>query len=108
VADKVAGLYRVREKPAGDNFETTTAEELSSALFAEEAAAAPEYPYLPEGEWYCPNEDCEVREVRVSMKYLDGPPPASPPKLRCPACRTPLEFHHYLRGITLVPCAGPV
>jgi hypothetical protein len=59
---------------------------------------------VPDGEWYCEHEDCVVRQVRITAKYLDGPPPERPPAMSCPACgRGPMTFHHYIRHLELVP-----
>jgi hypothetical protein len=99
MGESLAKLYRLREPKVG--WEFLTASEFAGALFPEEACNAPEDPDAPEGEWYCHNEDCDVREVRVSLKYLDAPPPR-PPEMLCPLCGGPLVFHNYLRTLTLV------
>jgi hypothetical protein len=57
---------------------------------------------LFEGEWYCSNERCEVRQVQMRFKFLDQPPATMPPKLHCPLCGKPLKFHHYLIDETLI------
>src|SRR5262249_32133031 len=43
-------------------------------------------------EWYCPNEDCAVRRVHI---HVDEPPPDSPPRMKCPACRKDMKVHAF-------------
>jgi hypothetical protein len=63
--------------------------------------ARPDHPALPTVEVYCPNTDCVVREVTVSMKLYGEPEPA---KFYCPVCRTgPMKFHNYEEERTLFP-----
>lgn len=68
---------------------------------------APQNPRVSEGQWYCESQNCEVREVVVSVKYDDHekPPPASPPKMSCPACGSLMSFHHYVQHFGIVPAA---
>jgi hypothetical protein len=63
------------------------------------AASEPENPEVPEGEWYCDNSDCVVRECTIRCK-LHG---EKLPKMRCPACSSALKFHHWIGHETLVP-----
>jgi hypothetical protein len=90
-------LYCVRKRG-----EVMTSPVFFTALFPQEPCATPPEPLTPEGEWYCHNEDCDVHEVTVSLKYLDGPPPKGLPRLKCPACGQLLSFHHWLKTLTLV------
>lgn len=62
----------------------------------------PEHRKYPEGEWYCPNPKCVVREVTVFCKLYDE----GRSVMRCPACGELLKFHHWLRTETLVPYKG--
>ncbi len=94
-------LYRVRPRKQG--LDLIRAGELAGMLFAEKTVARPPVPALPNGEWYCEHDACVVREVRVACKYLDGPPPASPPRMKCPACGQALTFQHYVDYQALVP-----
>ena len=52
----------------------------------------------PKGQWYCENTWCVVRQVTVSCKLFGEPLPA----MKCPACRKPMKFNHWLRCETLV------
>lgn len=82
-----------------------TAAELDSAKFATEPADKLDNPRLPYGEWYCTNEACVVREVRINAKLLD-PGDRLPEQLRCPACGKRLKFHHWLTVTTLLKVEG--
>lgn len=73
--------------------------ELAGAIWYEVASHQPQNPYCPKGEWYCQNPECIVREVTVSCKLWREVFPT----IKCPACRKPLKFHHWLRTETLVP-----
>lgn len=101
MSDERPKLYRERERKPG--LYTMTSEEFCRCLFAAEPCDRPPHPHTPTIGCYCSNEDCDVREVEVSLKYLDGPPPRRPPAMKCPRCGGPLEQHHYLRTVTLVP-----
>jgi hypothetical protein len=59
----------------------------------------PQDPGIPEGEWYCANSDCVVRQCTIRCKLFgeDMPP------MRCPACSAPLQFHHWIGYEMLVP-----
>jgi hypothetical protein len=59
----------------------------------------PQDPRIPEGEWYCPNPDCVVRQCMIRCKLFGEP---LPPML-CPACSSPMRFHHWIGSETLVP-----
>ncbi|HTU19245.1 MAG TPA: hypothetical protein VMG10_14390 [Gemmataceae bacterium] len=95
-------LYRLRQRDR-NRFDPISSAELMSMIFVTEKAAKPDNPQLVDAEWYCHNEDCDVREVRVHVKYLDGPAPKQPPPMKCPSCGEPMGFHHYLREVALVP-----
>jgi hypothetical protein len=77
--------------------------ELVDAKTCSFPAAEPENPNVPEGEWYCRNPCCVVRECRIRSKLYGE----ALPRLRCPACRSPLAFHHWLAHETLVPVSPP-
>jgi hypothetical protein len=95
-------LYRVHRPK--DEFDTFTSKEFFSLIGVDVPVGKPECPYLPEGEWYCQNEECVVREVRVAMKYIGERPPRKPPALKCPLCGMgALNFHHYFKRVTLEP-----
>lgn len=54
------------------------------------------------GEWYCQNEDCNVRTVQINAKWPGGDRPAMP-EFKCPQCgRGPLKFHNFLDVEVLV------
>lgn len=83
-------LYQLREKPEG--FSLISMSDLKDAKVSSVILAEPDDPQLPYGEWYCTNERCVVREVKVYCK-LHG---ERMPKLTCPACVQLLKFHHWL------------
>src|SRR5262245_24861729 len=56
-------------------------------------------PEIWDGEWYCTNEDCTVREVIVSLKYEKR----EEPRMKCPLCGKVLKFHHALQTVPLLP-----
>lgn len=58
---------------------------------------------LPEGEWYCENRDCAVREVIIRGKEYGDDMPKMPARMFCPACKNQLKFHHWIGHTTLVP-----
>ena len=97
-------LYRVH-KP--QRFELMPLSTLAGALFASERARRPKSRAHPTAEWYCQNEDCPIREVEITAKYLDEEPPAKPPAMKCPRCRKALKFHGYVESITLLPHDAP-
>ncbi len=76
-----------------------TVSELAGAISHQVPSQEPEKADCPEGEWYCANPECVVREVTIFCKLCGE----TLPKMKCPACREPLEFHHWLRNETLVP-----
>lgn len=90
--------YVVKQKKAG--FNPVPLSELMEAKFCHEPADAPEIPDQPEGEWYCHNEECVVREVIVSAKLFDG---EKMPAMDCPACHKRMFFNHWLVVEMLVP-----
>ena len=94
-------LYRVRQpKPGLDLIHMS---ELVDALFCDvPCGATPETPHVPEGEWYCENSGCDVREVHIRAKHYDGVPKRRP-AYKCPGCGKVLKFHHYLKTLTLLP-----
>jgi hypothetical protein len=69
---------------------------LEGAIAEHRPAGQPRHPCFFHGEWYCTNSACEVRQVRTSLKFHEGPPKVMPPVLRCPVCASVLKFHHYL------------
>jgi hypothetical protein len=73
-----------------------TSRQFDSAIIQSVPAAKPRHPLAFEGEWYCTNETCEVREVKASFKFLDEPAKTMPPVLSCPLCGKALAFRHYL------------
>jgi hypothetical protein len=74
--------------------------ELDGAISYQVASPEPESVNCPEGEWYCQNPNCVVREVIIRCKLYGE----AMPRMKCPACGKPLKFHHWLRHKTLVPC----
>ena len=95
MADKPT-LYQPFQPPAS-GFYTLSA--LEGSVYYRVACQEPEDPNCPEGEWYCQNSECVVRQVMVFCKLFGE----ALPQMRCPACRQQLEFHHWLRTETLVP-----
>src|SRR5262245_57655561 len=57
------------------------------------------HPAFWEGQWYCGNEDCTVREVQIHVKYE----PRDKPRMQCPSCGKVMAFHHYLNDVPLLP-----
>jgi hypothetical protein len=94
--------YRI--KPPRPGFGLMDAVEFMAAIFAECPSKEPDHPSCHTGEWYCMNQNCVVREVRVLAKYLDGAPPKQPPAMKCPVCSKAMKFHGYLREVELEPC----
>src|SRR5262249_32482788 len=100
-------LYRLHNR-SSSGLDLFRSSELADALFAKVTCnQRPDHPACPEGQWYCENEDCVVREVCILAKYLDGVPPKCPPRMRCPSCGEPMTFHHYIKHLTLIPHTGP-
>jgi hypothetical protein len=93
-------VYRVRRRKR--HIDTITAAELMDSIIVEEKCRRPTHPLCFTGKWYCANENCDVRMVRVSLKIVDGSP-ISRPALCCPACGERMEFHGYLKEIMLLP-----
>lgn len=60
--------------------------------------------HCPSGEWYCVNEACVVREVRINCKLHGGKLPVV---FECPACRGELKFHHWLDSELLLLVQEP-
>jgi hypothetical protein len=73
--------------------------ELDGAKFCSFPTVARENPNTPEGEWYCENPECVVRECRVHCKLYGEELPA----MHCPACAEAMKFHHWIGHKTLVP-----
>lgn len=92
-------LYTVHESKPGEAVPMSV---FLDALGCDVPTDKPEDDRLPEGEWYCENQDCVVREVVISSKLIE-PDDVVPPKLWCPGCKRLLKFHHWLRHLTLVP-----
>jgi len=63
------------------------------------AVPEPECPNIPEGEWYCTNSACVVRECVVSCKTYGEPLP----EMWCPVCGETMKFEHWIGHETLVP-----
>jgi hypothetical protein len=67
---------------------------------------APENANMPEGQWYCHNPDCVVRECTIRCKLYGE----ELPTMHCPACSSLLKFNHWIGHETLVPvremCTG--
>jgi hypothetical protein len=97
----VGTLYRIRER--NGEFDFWSSAELATALFARKEVGKPPNPMLPHAQWYCHNPDCVVRGVTTQCKYLDGPPPARPPRMACPRCGQAMALTGYLETISLVP-----
>jgi hypothetical protein len=94
-------LYRIEPR---EEIRIMSMSELLSAKFATEPAPEPDCQFTPRGEWYCNAEECVVREVTISAKLYGE---SMPDLMRCPACGEALEFHHWLRDVTLLevtPC----
>jgi hypothetical protein len=70
--------------------------QFASAIIQSVPAAKPRHPLAFEGEWYCTNDGCEVRQVKASFQFVDGPAQSMPPALSCPLCGKALAFRHYL------------
>jgi hypothetical protein len=73
--------------------------ELDGAKFCSIPTAAPPCPDIPEGEWYCENPECVVRECRIRSKVYGD----ELPLMCCPACAEELKFQHWIDHETLVP-----
>ncbi len=78
--------------------------ELSEGICYHEPSLEPDSENCPMGEWYCQNTWCVVRQVRIDCKLFGE----ELPRMRCPACRALLKFHHWLRHETLVPYKGEI
>lgn len=58
-----------------------------------ELRSQPDDNHMFQGQWYCENQSCVVREVLVSVKLFAEKEPSL---LKCPACsQGPLTFHGY-------------
>jgi hypothetical protein len=79
-----------------------TASELTGAICHQVESPEPENRECPEGEWYCENSECVVREVTIFCKLFGE----VLPKMKCPACQKLLKFHHWLKNEILVPYEG--
>jgi hypothetical protein len=95
MADKPT-LYQPFQPPASGFYHLS---ELNGSIGYDVPSKEPENPDCPKGEWYCQNSECVVRTVTIFCK-LHG---EDLPKMRCPACRQLLKFHHWLRHEILVP-----
>jgi hypothetical protein len=94
-------LYRHRQPK--QPLDIVRASELAEAICYAVRTLEPEHPEAPEGEWYCSNESCVVREVRVRCKLFGE----RRPMMKCPACGQRLTFHHWLGSRLLVPVRQP-
>jgi hypothetical protein len=79
--------------PAARTPGTDTSGRITAIAEALEAARrrSPHPHFIGELELYCERDTCPARQVRLTVKELDGP---TPPQLRCPACRHQLKIHH--------------
>jgi hypothetical protein len=68
------------------------ADALNNSLRCSIPTQTPEIPDAPEGEWYCENSVCVVRECAIRCSANGIPLP----KMRCPGCAQPLKFHHWI------------
>jgi hypothetical protein len=75
------------------------ASELINSKFCHVRTSEPEHPDMPEGEWYCHNPDCVVRECTIRCKLFGE----ELPRMRCPACSSRMKFQHWIGHETLVP-----
>jgi hypothetical protein len=73
--------------------ELISSNDFARAKFCRKPVAKPECEHTPRGEWYCPNEDCVVREVEISVKLFGEPMPAA---MKCPACGIAMKFHNWV------------
>ena len=70
-------------KPA-EAKDIVTASELMACKYCRVPIAEPECANIPEGEWYCPNPECVVRECTIRCKLYGEQLPA----MACPAWPT--------------------
>ena len=99
-------LYRVRDPNAGERFgRFVFTEPIPISRLVDFAATregkAPDNPHNPTVRYYCHGEDCDVRTVDVTCKYLWGKAPKGPPEAKCPACGGPLEALAYVVHVPL-------
>jgi hypothetical protein len=87
-------LYK-RFEPVG----VVWASELIGSKSCSRPTSELENPNVPEGEWYCENSDCVVRECTIRCKLYGE----ELPRMNCPACSSPLKFHHWIGHEILVP-----
>ena len=87
--------YRVFE-PTGFIFPASA---LNGAKCCHIRTSEPEDPRIPEGEWYCQNPNCVVRECTIRCKLYGE----ELPQMWCPACLCRLKFHHWIGHEILVP-----
>jgi hypothetical protein len=90
-------LYQPFQPPASGCYALSA---LDGSIGYQVPSEEPENADCPKGEWYCQNSECVVRHVTIFCK-LHG---EDLPKMKCPACRKQLKFHHWLRHEILVPC----
>lgn len=70
-----------------------TAKQLMETTFLtriEGEEKGPQYPGSPEGEYFCPNGNCPVQEVRIRLVLDDQCDQL--PRLLCPCCRSRLAL----------------
>ena len=77
-----------------------TLSELLDSRDVRTPSAEPQDSRQPFGQWYCPNEDCVVRQVHVACSLLDFGDAV--PEMWCPGCGSSLEFHHWWHVETLL------
>ena len=92
-------LYRRWPRPPS---RAMTSTELMEGIHYTIASDESDSSQCPEGEWYCDNQNCVVRQVTVSCKLFGEPLPT----MKCPACRSRMKFNHWLRSESLVPYKG--
>jgi hypothetical protein len=93
----VEQLYRVRECKEG-TFDGVPASVFMECRITEEECRE----QTAVSAWFCHNEDCAVREVRVEAYSLEyNPHPL--PEAHCPACGRRLKLLHFLREVVLEP-----
>jgi hypothetical protein len=84
-----------------------TSRELAAAKVASFPADAPDHPVSPEGEWYCQNTDCAVRECKITCRLHPGEA-GMPATFGCPGCGQQMSFHHWIGHETLIPMTTEV
>lgn len=84
--------YRIDTLP-----EVCTMAELSKYVFAEAPVQPEPGEFSREGQYYCQNPECSIREVQIHLKKT-APTPAA---MHCPACAKPLKFHYWMKSVPI-------